>query len=119
MASAVVAMVTGRPSKEISPVSAVSAPESTLISVDFPAPFSPTRAWTSPTSTDRSALRIARTAPNRLATPRTASRTAAARSSDGGAAAPGDPGSGVSLIVCLSARGPGTAGDAGRPRARQ
>ena len=56
-------MVTGSPSKVIRPVSAVAAPERILISVDLPAPFSPTRAWTLPARTVMSALRMARTAP--------------------------------------------------------
>ena len=36
------------PARKISPLSLVSAPVSILISVDFPAPFSPHSAWTSP-----------------------------------------------------------------------
>ncbi len=41
-------MVMGFPSKKISPSSMVYTPERIFISVDFPAPFSPTRASTSP-----------------------------------------------------------------------
>ena len=46
------------------------------ISVDFPAPFSPTTAWISPAGTSSVAPRFAVTAPNRLTMPviRTAGR---------------------------------------------
>ena len=40
-----------RPSKTIAPPSGAVAPEATFISVDFPAPFSPSSACTSPGST--------------------------------------------------------------------
>src|SRR4051794_28473196 len=110
MASAVPLIVTGRPSKVISPVSADSAPERILIRVDLPAPFSPTRAWTSPTWTVMSAVRMARTAPNRLETPRTDSRSAAAPGPEGeeGVASVA-PVAGGSLIV--SSFGPRRAGE--------
>ncbi len=36
-----------------SPESGMVEPAATAMSVDFPAPFSPTRAWTSPGSTSR------------------------------------------------------------------
>ena len=39
---------TGRPSISIVPVSGMTAPESTLLMVDFPAPLSPTSPSTSP-----------------------------------------------------------------------
>src|SRR5687768_3584923 len=39
---------TGRPATDKVPESAGTAPVITLMSVDFPAPFSPTSAWTSP-----------------------------------------------------------------------
>src|SRR5919107_2214313 len=100
MASAVPWIATGRPSKVISPVSADSAPERILIRVDLPAPFSPTRAWTSPVRTVMSALRMARTAPNRLETPRTDSRSGGAPVPDRGeGAASVAPVAGGSLIV--------------------
>ena len=41
----------GAPSKTIVPLSGAVAPEATFISVDLPAPFSPSRACTSPGST--------------------------------------------------------------------
>src|SRR6187402_3212316 len=41
------------------------------MSVDFPAPFSPSSAWTSPGSTSRFTPRSACTPPNRLVTPAT------------------------------------------------
>src|SRR5690625_2296456 len=56
-------------SSAISPVSGNSAPARILIRVDFPAPFSPTRACTVPGRTSRSACRIARTAPKRFEIP--------------------------------------------------
>jgi hypothetical protein len=37
----------------IFPLSGVTAPVQVLIKVDFPAPFSPTKAWTSPFLTSR------------------------------------------------------------------
>src|SRR6187455_546346 len=45
-----------------------------LISVDFPAPFSPTRAWTSPANSSMPAPSSARVAPKRLCTPSSAIR---------------------------------------------
>src|SRR5918999_1974365 len=61
---------TGSPSMETSPPSAPYTPASTFISVDLPAPFSPTTAWISPasqsrltpcsTSTPRKLLRMSR-----------------------------------------------------------
>jgi hypothetical protein len=47
----------------IVPESGVVAPEMILISVDLPAPFSPTSACTSPDRTSKSACRMALTAP--------------------------------------------------------
>ncbi len=49
------------PTISTEPESAASAPEATAISVDLPAPFSPTRAWTSPARTSRSTDLRART----------------------------------------------------------
>ena len=57
------------------PASGPCAPERTFISVLLPAPFSPTRAWTSPALTARSTPPSARVAPKRLCTPRMARRT--------------------------------------------
>src|SRR3954451_7863945 len=117
MASAVLWIVTGRPSKGIEPVSAVAAPERILISVDLPAPFSPTRACTDPAWTVMSALRMARTAPYRLDTPVTDRRSAPVSGGSGwGAAASADPVVRVSLIVSSLRTGPGRAGDTGPPR---
>src|SRR3954447_4445891 len=59
----------GSPSISIVPRSAVSAPETILISVDLPAPFSPTIAWTSPARSSRSTPRSAWTPPYRFSTP--------------------------------------------------
>jgi hypothetical protein len=67
-------METCRPSYTIVPVSAVTAPDRILIKVDLPAPFSPTRARTLPTSTIMSACRMARTAPKRFEIPVICSR---------------------------------------------
>src|SRR4051794_6730003 len=117
MASAVLWIVTGRPSKVIEPVSAVAAPERILISVDLPAPFSPTRACTDPAMTVMSALRMARTAPYRLDTPVTDRRSAPASGGLGcGPVASADPVVRVSLIVSSLRTGPGRAGRAGPPR---
>ena len=49
MAADVEVIDTGVPSTVMDPVSAISAPERILISVDLPAPFSPTSASTWPT----------------------------------------------------------------------
>src|ERR1700722_18879333 len=46
--------LTFAPSKRSSPSSGVSAPAMILISVDLPAPFSPTSARTSPVETEKS-----------------------------------------------------------------
>ncbi len=43
--------VTSWPSMRMVPVSGLWTPEMTLMSVDLPAPFSPTRAWISPAAT--------------------------------------------------------------------
>src|SRR5262245_9196213 len=56
----------GRPSSAIAPASGRTAPLSTFISVDLPAPFSPTRAWTSPGKSSRSTPRSACVGPKRL-----------------------------------------------------
>src|SRR5215217_8141730 len=65
---------TGEPSKRISPSSTGWIPAMHLISVDLPAPLSPTRAMTSPAATRKSTWYSAWTAPNRFETPRS-SRT--------------------------------------------
>src|ERR1700722_2989429 len=64
----------GRPSSSIWPPSGCSAPLSTFISVDLPAPFSPTRAWTSPGRTSRATERKATVEPKRLWIPVMVSR---------------------------------------------
>lgn len=67
------ANVVGLPSHTTSPSSGRCAPASTLISVDFPAPFCPSRQCTSPASTSRSTPSRARTPGNCLTMPRIAS----------------------------------------------
>ena len=57
-------MSTGRPSTRISPSSGRYRPYRTDISVDLPAPFSPSRAWTSPATTSKSTRSFATTEPN-------------------------------------------------------
>src|SRR5213080_2901111 len=52
------------------PASGLTAPLTTFISVDLPAPFSPTRAWTSPRRSSRSTPLRACVEPNRLLMPR-------------------------------------------------
>src|SRR5678816_3538777 len=51
--------VMGAPASEISPESGGTAPVKTLINVDFPAPFSPTKACTSPLRSSNEASRKA------------------------------------------------------------
>src|SRR5947209_17221866 len=55
---------TGRPSIRISPASGLYRPYRTDISVDLPAPFSPSSAWTSPVTTSKSTRSLATTEPN-------------------------------------------------------
>src|SRR5918994_3640283 len=70
---------TSSPLKRIWPSSGWYTPVMTLIRVDFPAPFSPTRACTSPGRSSKEIPSRARTPGNRLVTRRT-SRTGACRS---------------------------------------
>src|SRR5919112_6043629 len=67
-------MCTARPSNRTSPSSAGWIPAMHLMSVDLPAPLSPTSATTSPAATRKSTWYSAWTAPNRFETPRS-SRT--------------------------------------------
>src|SRR3954452_23053922 len=71
-------MVTGWPSKRISPPSVLWIPATHLISVDFPAPLSPTSAITSPSRTSKSTPRSASTEPKLLKTSRSSSVAVAA-----------------------------------------
>ncbi len=57
---------TGDPPRRISPESAASRPAAIDTSVDFPAPFSPRRAWISPGKTTRSASERACVSPKRF-----------------------------------------------------
>src|SRR5919199_3083669 len=59
-------MLTDSPSKTISPLSIGLIPATHLISVDLPAPLSPTSAMTSPARTSKSASRSACTEPKLL-----------------------------------------------------
>src|SRR5690242_8781568 len=63
-------MCTSRPSNRISPLSAACVPAMHLISVDLPAPLSPTSAITSPARTSKSTSLSASTEPNVLVMPR-------------------------------------------------
>src|ERR1019366_4895301 len=54
------------PPRRISPESATSRPAAIDTSVDFPAPFSPRRAWISPENTTRSASERAWVSPKRF-----------------------------------------------------
>src|SRR5262249_1315794 len=54
---------TGAPSSSIVPASGRTTPDSTLISVDLPAPFSPSTAWIRPRAQARRAPSSARTPP--------------------------------------------------------
>ena len=67
-------MFTGSPSKRISPLSDGWMPAMHLMSVDLPAPLSPTSAMTSPFDTWKSTSNSAWTAPKLFETP-TSSRT--------------------------------------------
>ena len=58
----------------MTPVSGLTSPASTRISVDLPAPFSPISAWTSPDATAKSTPFSARTPPNALVTPLSSTR---------------------------------------------
>ena len=62
-------MCTGSPSKRISPLSTGWMPAMHLISVDLPAPLSPTSAMTSPADTWKSTSNSAWTAPKLFETP--------------------------------------------------
>ena len=64
---------TSRPAMRSVPESARSAPVMILMSVDLPAPFSPTSAWTSPGRTSKDTPCRARTAPNDLVMARASS----------------------------------------------
>ena len=63
-----------RPSIRIVPSSGRCSPYSVFISVDLPAPFSPTIAWISPRRTVSSMSRLATTPGNRLVMPRSSHR---------------------------------------------
>src|SRR5438445_7585639 len=63
-------MFTGFPSKRISPASIGWMPATHLISVDLPAPLSPTRAMTSPARTSKSTSVSAWTEPKDFEMPR-------------------------------------------------
>ena len=59
-------MVTGWPSRRISPLSGRRMPSMMFINVDLPAPFSPARAWISPLRSWNPTPRSARTGPKDL-----------------------------------------------------
>ncbi len=63
-------IATGLPSMRISPASAAVSPYRMRISVVLPAPFSPSRAWTSPRPTSRSTLVVGDEVPEPLGDPR-------------------------------------------------
>ena len=64
---------TARPSSRISPASGRYSPYRQFISVDLPAPFSPSSAWISPARTSRSTASLATTPGKILVTPRSSS----------------------------------------------
>src|ERR1700722_17130017 len=68
-ASCGVAKAAGSPNSSISPASALWAPDRIFSRVDFPAPFSPRRAWISDGPTSRWTFSRARTPGKRLLTP--------------------------------------------------
>ena len=65
--------VTGSPSMRICPSSGASMPYRTFISVDLPAPFSPSRAWMCPSSIVTSIESLAMRGPNLFVIPRSSS----------------------------------------------
>src|SRR5258707_6102631 len=67
--------VMSSPAKRIRPASGTRSPASWPISVVLPAPFGPMIACVSPSSTSRSTLSLASSAPKLLVRPRTSSRT--------------------------------------------
>src|SRR5919112_5153369 len=73
MASRGLRNVRAVPSTRISPSSGWSRPYNWFISVDLPAPFSPSSACTSPGSTVRSMWSLATRSPKRLVMPRSSS----------------------------------------------
>src|SRR4051794_22734354 len=83
--------VVASPSQVIVPASGAWTPESTLISVDFPAPFWPSRQCTSPTRTSRSTPASARTPGNSLTMPLTASSAPLCSDPIGHLSPAGDP----------------------------
>src|ERR1700722_1611893 len=62
----------GAPCQRISPSVGARIPYSILTSEDLPAPFSPSKAWTSPWASSRLTRSLAVKAPNRLVMLRTA-----------------------------------------------
>ncbi|MDT4813920.1 hypothetical protein FQZ97_469140 [compost metagenome] len=76
MAWAGPSMTTFWPHSTISPSSGWWMPSMMFISVDFPAPFSPHRAWISPACSEKSTPESAREAPKRFAMPRSSSNAA-------------------------------------------
>src|SRR5215217_2096782 len=68
---------TGRPSIAMRPSYWPCRPAMIFISVDLPAPFSPTRPWISPARSTKSTSRKAATPPNDLEMPRSSSGGAA------------------------------------------
>src|SRR4051812_47502867 len=67
-------MLTGSPSKKVSPLSVACVPATHLTRVDLPAPLSPTSAITSPCRTSKSTSVSAWTEPNDFDTPRSSRR---------------------------------------------
>ena len=65
------------PSSRTTPASRASTPVTTLISVDLPAPFSPSSAWISPARRVKSTSCSARSGPKLLLSPRTSRRAGA------------------------------------------
>src|SRR5215212_8773730 len=105
-------MCTGCPSKRTSPLSTGWMPAMHLMSVDLPAPLSPTRAMTSPGATWKSTSKRACTAPKLFETP-CSSRTGVsvtlkaplARKRKPGAPTVGAPGNSLLQADLLALRG--------------
>src|SRR4051794_959492 len=94
-------MTTSRPPTAIEPESGCTIPARMLISVDLPAPFSPSRLWTSPAWIARSMRSLATTPGYALVMP----RNTAAGAEAGGALGGGGGGVWESVMVIWGRRG--------------
>ena len=104
MASAGLRNCNSRPSIRIVPSSGRCSPYSVFISVDLPAPFSPTIAWISPRRTVSSMSRLATTPGKRLVMPRSSTAFGAVLGGGPAAVPAGAPVSAMGWASPLSVR---------------